>query len=232
MKKVLVLIILFVTVVLSSCSNGQGRLAPKDFAEKIKTTSDAVVIDVRTPGEFSEGHIENAINIDWNEESAESQLKALDPSKSYFIYCLGGGRSASAAHFLRENGFSNVYELSGGMMKWRSEGLAESAGTKKSNDTGMSLESYQALLNNNKTVVIDFYAEWCGPCKKMSPYLTEMQKTMSDKVEIVRIDADKNPELCKTLKVEALPTIYVYKANSKTFEHIGYLSKEDLLKQL
>lgn len=232
MRRTLTIIITIGTLILSACSSGQSRLNPKEFADKINTSKNAVILDVRTPEEFAGGHLENAININWNEELAETQLKALDPSKSYFVYCLSGGRSASAAHFLRENGFNNVYELSGGIMKWRSAGLPEASPLSNAKTAGMSLESYQKLLSNSKTVVIDFYAEWCGPCKKMSPYLTEMQNTMSDRVEIIRIDADKNPELCKTLNIDALPTIYVYKANNKTFEHIGYLSKDDLLKQL
>ena len=66
----------------------------------------------------------------------------------------------------------------------------------------------------------------------MAPYLADMKKTMSDKVEIIKIDADKNTELCKQLGVDALPTIYVYKKNTRTVSHIGLLSREDLEKQL
>lgn len=219
--------------VVSSCTNGNAEktsLAPKDFQSKIKSTENAVVIDVRTADEFSTGHLTNAVNMDWNDAATEAQLKSLDQSKTYFVYCLSGGRSSSAANFMRTNGFKNVIELNGGMMAWRSEGLAEESELVA--NAGMSLEEYQSLLKNDKTVVIDIFAEWCGPCKKMSPYLTEMQNTMSDKVSIIRIDADKNPELCKTLGVNALPTILVYKANQKTFEHIGFLSKDDLLKEL
>lgn len=234
-KYSLILVLLFAT--LGSCSNGQSskqRLTANEFNDKIKSSTNAVVLDVRTAGEFAAGHLENAMNIDWNNSSSEAALKKLDPSKEYFVYCLSGGRSSSAAEYMRANGFKNVYELTGGIMKWRAAGLAESTAkeTALPADAGMSMESYLALLKNDKTVVIDIFAEWCGPCKKMAPYLNEMQNTMSDKVVIVRIDADKNVELCKQLKVDALPTIYVYKNNAKTFEHIGFLSKEDLIKEL
>lgn len=222
---------------LGSCSNGQSnkqRLTAVEFSDKIKSSTNAVVLDVRTPGEFTAGHLENAVNIDWNNSSTEAELQKLDPSKEYFVYCLSGGRSSSAAEYMRAKGFKNVYELNGGIMKWRAAGLPESTVNKSTSTTneGMSMDSYLALLKNDKTVVIDIFAEWCGPCKKMAPYLNEMQNTMSDKVVIIRIDADKNVELCKQLKVDALPTIYVYKNNAKTFEHIGFLSKEDLVKQL
>ena len=236
MKKIYyVLSVLFIASI-SACSNGQGvktNLEAKDFQNKISETKDAVVLDVRTADEFSGGHIANAQNIDWNSSDAEDAIKNLDPSKSYFVYCLSGGRSSSAANFMRGNGFKNVYELNGGMMKWRAAQLPEeTATTATAPSSEMTVEAYEALLKNEKTVIIDIYAEWCAPCKRMAPYLTEMQKTMSDKIEIIRIDADKNPSLCKYLKVDALPTLFVYKANAKSFEHVGYLSQEDLMKQL
>jgi thioredoxin len=189
---------------------------------------------VRTPAEFNKGHLENAVNIDWNNSSSENELKKLDPTKEYFVYCLSGGRSTGAAEFMRNNGIKNVYELTGGIIKWRAAGLPENnTNTSKSGESnGLTMEAYQALLKNDKTVVIDIFAEWCGPCKKMAPYLNEMQSTMSDKVVIIRIDADKNVDLCKQLNIDALPTVYVYKQNNKTFEHVGFLSKEDLVKEL
>ncbi len=230
----LIAVMLFTLI---SCSNGQTktRLNAVEFNEALNKSKNAVILDVRTPGEFSSGHLVNALNIDWNNKSSEAELKKMDPSKDYFVYCLSGGRSSSAAEYLRSNGFKNVYELNGGIMKWRAAGLPENnteAMTANASNVGMSMSDYEKLLVNDKPVVIDIYAEWCGPCKKMSPYLTEMQNTMSDKVTIIRIDADKNTALCKELKVDALPTVYVYKNKTKTFEHIGYLSKEDLLKQL
>lgn len=239
MKHTYSLVFILLIATISSCSNGQStnnKLNATEFSEKIKATPNAVVLDVRTPSEYNGGHLQNAINIDWNDSDAEMELKKLDPEKTYFIYCLAGGRSADAAEYLRKNGMQNVIELNGGIMKWRAAGLPEENASNtqasKNANTGLSMESYQALLKSDKVVVIDIFAEWCGPCKKMAPYLTELQSTMADKVEIIRIDADKNTDLCKQLNVDALPTIYVYKNNAKTFEHIGFLSKEDLLKQL
>lgn len=230
----LILVILISTI--SSCSNGQSnknKLSAEDFNSKINTTTNAIILDVRTPEEFAKGHLLNAININWNDANSEAELKKLDVSKTYFVYCLSGGRSSDAAEFLRVNGFKDVYELNGGILKWRAAKFAETvSSTSAVNSAEMSLNNYNKLLINDKVVVIDFYADWCGPCKKMAPYLKELQQNMGDKVEIIKIDADKNPGLCKQLNVEALPTIFVYKSNKKTFEHIGYLSKEDLLKQL
>lgn len=237
MRKIVFSITAILIASITACSSGQTSkttLEAKEFQAKINNTENAVILDVRTPEEFNEGHLANSTNINWNDSDAEIKLKGLDPTKTYFVYCLSGGRSSGAANFLRENGFKEVYELAGGIMKWRSASLPEENTSTESSvkSDELNTEAYEALLKNDKTVVIDFYAEWCAPCKKMGPYLTEMQNTMSDKVVIIRIDADKNPNLCKSLQVDALPTIYVYKGNEKTFQHIGFLSKEELLKEL
>ena len=237
MKKVIVSLTIFAAVLASACSNSQSTktsLEAKEFQTKVTSTKNAIVLDVRTADEYNNGHLTNAVNIDWNESAAEAKLKALDPTSTYFVYCLSGGRSSGAAEYLRENGFKEVYELDGGIMKWRAASLPEenTSKTVASKADELSLDAYNSLLKSNKTVVIDFYAEWCAPCKKMAPYLTELQQTMKDKIEIVRIDADKNPVLCKTLQIDALPTIFVYKGGSKTFEHVGFISKENLVKML
>lgn len=143
------------------------------------------------------------------------------------VYCLSGGRSASAAASLRSKGFTNVLELNGGMMKWRAAGLPEDGGEAKAN-TGMSKDDYNQLLNTDKLVIVDFYAPWCNPCKKMAPYLEEMAKESEATLKIVRINADDNPVIANELKVDALPTLFIYKANKLVWSNVGYISKEDL----
>lgn len=103
------------------CSQGQNKasLSPQAFTDKINQTPDALVIDVRTPQEYQEGHLANAKNIDWQGEHFEHQVMGLDKSKPVFVYCLKGGRSASAASKMRSMGFKEVYELEGGLDKWQ-----------------------------------------------------------------------------------------------------------------
>lgn len=243
MKKITnILLAASFTIFSVACSNGQQgitKLGPAEFKTALEADKNAVLLDVRTPGEYSGGHLSKSLNIDWNSDNAETMLKALDPNKTYYVYCMSGGRSASAVNFMKESGFKNIVELNGGIMKWRSSGLPEEKGAANTENTSnnsshqnLTLEQFNALTKNDKIVVVDIYAEWCAPCKKMAPYLAEMKNTMSDKVEIIKIDADKNTELCKQLGVDALPTIYVYKKNTRTFSHIGFLSREDLEKQL
>jgi thioredoxin len=224
--------LLFIGFLFTSC-NGQTNakyesIAAVNFAEKIKTTSQAAIIDVRSPEEFAGQHIDNAINIDWNGDNFEGKIGKYDKSKPIFVYCMSGGRSKKAAEKLSELGFSKIYELQGGIMKWNAAGLS----VPSNKIIGMCSQEYNELLNTDKIVLIDFYAEWCAPCKKMTPYLLKMQKEMADKVTIVRLNADENKTLISELKIDELPTLLIYKNNTILWKHSGFISEADLTKQL
>lgn len=109
----------------AGCSQGQNKyvLAPQAFADKLKAAEGASLVDVRTAEEFAEGHLAGAKNMDWNGGHFEHQVMGLDKSKPVFVYCLRGGRSASAASKLREMGFKDVYELDGGTASWQAAKL-------------------------------------------------------------------------------------------------------------
>ena len=200
------------------------QLDAKTFSEKITSSNDIQLLDVRTPGEFQDQHIDHATNINWNGANFEKEVAVLDKSKPVYIYCKSGGRSNQAAHKLAEMGYTKIYELNGGMMKWNAAGLSE-----KSNKTiGMTKEDFNKLLISDKKVLVDFYAEWCAPCKKMEPYLKKMTEEMPEKVKIIRINADENTELCKTLNVSALPVLKLYKNEKIVWENLGFVDEQQV----
>ena len=203
-------------------------VAPEVFAEKIKATSNAQILDVRTPEEFASEHIDKATNINWLGDDFVTNVENLDKSKPVFVYCKSGGRSAKASAKLAELGFKTIYELQGGIMKWNAAGFSKPS--KKI--VGMSSQEYAELLNSDKKVLIDFYAEWCAPCKKMTPYLLKMQKDLADKVTIIRLNADENKTLISEMKIDELPTLLLYENKEIKWKHSGYISEEDLKKQL
>ena len=82
-----------------------------------------VIIDVRTPNEFAEGHIENAVNIDYYSETFRDDVNKLDKDKTYLIYCQSGNRSRSALEVIKELNFGEAYHLSAGITGWKAEGL-------------------------------------------------------------------------------------------------------------
>jgi thioredoxin 1 len=221
---------------LVSCSIGQGStktdLSPKEFSKQLKETENPTIFDVRTPGEFGEGHIQNALNIDWNGSSFDAQVSKLDKNTTVFVYCLSGGRSGSAASQLRSNGFKNVLELDGGMMAWRSASLPETKDSKVVKSTGMTTSEFEKLLQTDKVVLVDFYAEWCGPCKKMKPSILAIENEMASSVKVIRIDVDKNAELVKSFGILEIPILRVYKQGKITCEQKGFVEKEEIKKNL
>lgn len=203
-------------------------VTPEVFAEKIKKTANAQILDVRTPEEFTSEHLDNATNINWLSDDFEKNAQKLDKSKAVLVYCKSGARSAKAAAKLEELGFKKIYQLEGGILKWNSAGLSKA----DNKIIGMSNQQYAELLNSDKPVLINFYADWCEPCKKMTPYLLQMQKKLANNTTIIRLNADENKTLIKELKIDELPTLLLYKNKQISWSHKGYISEEDLKKQL
>ena len=79
-------------------------------------------MDVRTPGEFNEGHIEGALLVDFQSGSFENEIASLDKSKTYAVYCRSGNRSGQAVKVMSEAGFTNIYNLNGGVIDWAGAG--------------------------------------------------------------------------------------------------------------
>ena len=120
--KVLSLVILFLG--LTSCLKNQAdgvQVLEVSKYEKKMTQPEVQLVDVRTPEEFSEGHLENAINIDVTADDFDAKVASLDKEKPVMVYCKSGGRSAKASARLKELGFKTITDLEGGITNWKSE---------------------------------------------------------------------------------------------------------------
>jgi len=82
-----------------------------------------IIIDIRTPEEYTNGHIENAINLDYYSKTFRDELNKLDKNKTYLIYCRSGHRSGMALGIMNELGFREVYNMLGGITQWKAEGF-------------------------------------------------------------------------------------------------------------
>jgi len=118
---ILVLLVFSITSCLKTKTEGVMVLNPENFEQKIES-SDVQLVDVRTPEEFAEGHIPNAINININGNDFESETSKLDKEKPVMVYCKMGGRSAKAASNLKEQGFKDISDLDGGITSWKEAG--------------------------------------------------------------------------------------------------------------
>ncbi len=229
--KLKIILLAIVTLAITSCKGQPSKniqtIDAVAFSKAIQATPNPQVVDVRTPEEFASGHLIQAQNVNWMNPDFVANSAKYNKSKPIFVYCKSGGRSHKAAEKLAELGFTNVIEMEGGILKWDAAGLSKPS----EKWIGISQKEYADLLNSDKKVLIDFYAEWCAPCKKMTPYLLKMQKEMGDKIVIIRLDADKNKSLLSEKKISELPTLLLYENKQLKWQHSGYISEPDLKKQ-
>jgi len=117
--------IFFMVVSFLGCKNNDQNLVQLitfDEFETVSKINGVQLIDVRTPEEYSDGHILNSKNIDFLDENFELYIQKLDKKSPVIVYCQSGGRSAKSALKLLSNSFLKIYDLDGGFSKWLSEG--------------------------------------------------------------------------------------------------------------
>ncbi len=212
------------------------KLDAKSFAEQVANTSDGrLILDVRTPSEFADGHIKGAQNIDWNGTDFEAQTASLNKNNPVYVYCLSGGRSGEAAAFLREKGFANVLELDGGMRAWSIANLpiekTETAATTDTPSTPAQLGTagFSKLASEAQLTLFDFSATWCGPCKILSPRLDEIATEMGSQIRIIKIDVDAEPALADSMNITSIPVLLMYKGGKVVWRNVGLIDKADIV---
>jgi rhodanese-related sulfurtransferase len=120
MKKTIFSLFLLITLT-SWCAEAQTikKLDPQSFEKKLNESKEPILVDVRTSGEYAQGHLANAVLIDIYSNDFKSRVSKLDKSKPVFVYCKAGSRSSSAVDVFTDLGFKEIYDLSGGISAWQ-----------------------------------------------------------------------------------------------------------------
>ena len=216
---------------LFSCNAQQANgLNAAEFEAGISNKDSIQILDVRTPGEYESGHIKGSLLADWNNpQEYNRRIAYVDKTKPVYVYCLAGGRSAAAAKQMRTNGFEKVYELNGGINAWKA---ASKALEGKSEAKQMSMEEFNTAVNASKTVLVDFGAEWCPPCRKMEPVLKSLLTNNADKFKLVKVDGGKDQDILKAYHVTALPVFILFKDGKQVWRKDGVADEKEIAEKL
>ena len=219
-------------IILPSCEFDKSNLiSADDFNKMIKNNKSAIIIDVRTPEEFNQGHLRNSLNVNWFDENFDENLKIFNKDLPVFVYCLSGGRSSKANEKIQSLGFKNVYELDGGILEWRKNKLPEAL-LNNNYENSLTVDDFNVFIETEKIVLVDYYANWCAPCKIMEPYLDEISNEYSKNLNLVRINYDDNLPLVRSLEVYGLPVLQIYKDKNLLWSHVGFIEKSSVEKEI
>lgn len=224
-NKIIVLLVGFFMT--AACGTKSELLSPNEFESGLNTASNPILLDVRTPEEFSSSHLKGASNLNVHGSNFESEITKLDKNAPVYVYCKSGARSASAAEIMLNAGFNSVYDLNGGLLSWQASKLPIETNN-KADLNRYTLVEYNQVIDSNKLVLVDFYADWCGPCKMMAPHIRSVKEKYGEKLTILKVDTDKSVAIGQHFNITGIPLVKVYFEGKEVYDRVGYHKQEEL----
>jgi len=235
------LLVITLSIMLFSCNNNQAQqkaavienVDAKRFKELVDEGK-GIILDVRTPEEVAGGYINNASTININDADFEAKINLMQKDKAIYVYCRSGGRSSRAAAILEKNGFTKVYNLTGGIAAWEQSGypLVKPDGAVDEKIQQMTIADFNKILDTKMPVLVDFHTKWCSPCKKMAPIVDGIEATYKGKAVVIRIDVDQSKDLAKQYKIQGVPVFILFKNGTEKWKQVGATTEDVLIKKI
>ena len=234
MKKVFIITLIsftcFTAAFAQVTKNNPSLVEVDSFAARINGQLKPQIIDVRTPEEFKINHIKGAIAINLTENNYLDRLKQFDKTKPVFIYAIQNNRPDILAKELNDIGYTNVYELKGGIAAWIGKGYPYFSSISNT----ISTIDYNKIISGNKIVLVEIGTKYCGLCVKEKHIIDSLQNDVNSSYKIIELELYNNLQLVADLKeVSAVPTILLYKEGKINWKRTGLdFNKNDIEKQI
>lgn len=212
-----------------SLSNAQV-VEPAAFA-RLHEQRGGILLDVRTPSEVAQKTIGGASTVNLRDSGFRAKVARMDKTAPVFVYCAAGGRSKQAARILLEQGFSEVYDLQGGITAWTQAGLPVERGlgaAPANKEHAMSPAQFDALLSEHNAVLANFKTTWCEPCRRMAPVVKQVAAGWANQLRLATIDVDSSEALAERETVAGLPVLVLYREGKEAWRYSGLMSAAEL----
>lgn len=228
-KRTPIIILLLAAFSANSQDTNYKNVSAVEF-KKLITRQSGTLLDVRTAYEFKNEHIKDAGQLNFYAFNFKRKLMLLSKDQNIYLYCNTGYRSEIAARILAKNGYTRVYNLEKGILDWNINNFATvtEPDAQPDKDNEMSVENYNKLIQSDTLVLIDFYAPWCAPCRKMMPTIDSLKTEYHEIIRIEKINTDASKQLVKTLQLNSVPYFVMFHRGKKLFSHRGLISRKEI----
>lgn len=228
-----VFFLIFISAFFSCSTSLNDTYQSIDIVElkEVINYQDIIILDVRTAHETSKGYIPDATFIDYYDDKFDEKINLIDRKKSIYVYCKIGGRSKKVAENLHGMGFSEVYNLEGGFIKWKNSNLPYHSDTINFKDLKANHHTpkyFDSVLLNHENVLVYISTKWCNPCRKMEPVIDRFAEEYIRTVKVLKLDLDRHSFLTGRYNIKSIPTYVLYKNNIEVWRKSGIIAYKEL----